>query len=258
MNYDAHHAAKRLLPRARVVFPADVRPIEFVGIDVDVVAFVQPHVFGRLRVDLNLPVADAGRTFVGAMRIAKIVAPDPVPIDGRPRRVSRMSALGRRAEESIALLPERIDRLLHFVPRHLEVADLPQVGVDRVERNAVVGRPDERAGRDDHVRQIRRGFDAFAMDDQVFAILDRFGQVAVAGEPAAIGVERNRIVNLLPERHARIGAEEHQRRTRLTAIVAGEQLVDVVGTILAARGRGRVVEDSLDVDLVFFSVTNLK
>ena len=125
----------------------------------------------------------------------------------------RVSTLGRRAKETIALLPKRIDGLLHVVPRHLDVADLPQVRIDRVVRNAEIRRPDERTGRYDHVRQIRRGFDAFAMNDQVLAILDGFRQVAVAGQSTAVGVERNRIVDLLPERHARIGAKEHQRRT---------------------------------------------
>ena len=55
---------------------------------------------------------------------------------------------------------------------------------------------------------------------------------AVAGQPAAVGVEGDRVVNLFPERHARVGTEEHQRRPRLAAILAGHQPVDLVGPVV--------------------------
>ena len=76
--------------------------------------------------------------------------------------MGRVAALGRRAEELIPLLPKWIDRLFSFRPRHLHVTDLPQVRVRRVEGDAVVDRSNERARGNDYVRQVGRGFDAFA------------------------------------------------------------------------------------------------
>ena len=102
-----------------------------------------------------------------------------------------MPALGSGTEESITLLPQRVFLFLHFRPGHLDVSDLPLPGSHGAKRNAVVGWSDEWTGRDDHVRQIRRRLDALPMDDEVLAVLNGFRDIAIAVEPATVGVEGN-------------------------------------------------------------------
>ena len=53
------------------------------------------------------------------------------------------------------------------------------------------------------------------------AILDRFGDIAIALQPSTVCIKRNRIVNLFPKRYTRIGAKQHQGSTGLAAVFAG-------------------------------------
>src|SRR6187431_721763 len=144
-----------------------------------------------------------------------------------------MPALGSRAEEAIALLPQRIYCLFYFLPRKLDVTDFAEGGINGIEWNAIIGGPDEGARRDDDVRQIRRRLDPLAVNDQVFAVFDRFRQVTVRSQPTAIGIERNRVVDLFVERYARIGAKHHHGRPGLASVLAREQPIDVIGAVLA-------------------------
>src|SRR5208337_1907447 len=170
----------------------------------------------------------ARRTLVGAVGVTEVVAPDPVPIDRGPRGVRRVPALGGRAEEAETLRPEGIHRLFDLLPGQLDVSHLAQVGVGRVARDAVVFGTDVRAGGDDRVGQVGRGLDRLTMNDQVLAVLDRLGDVGIAGQSATVGVERDRVVDLLPERHAWVGAKEHQGRPWLTAVRPGYQLIQLI------------------------------
>ncbi len=235
IEFNADQAAERFMPGAIVVFPAFVRAVFFVGIDKDIVAFIQTTIFCGLWIHLDLAVGHTGCPFVFAVRVAKIVAPDPVPVDGRPGRVCCVPALGRGAEEVVTLLPQRVHCVLRFAPGHFDVAHMPQIRVNGIQRNAVISRSNERTGRDDHVGQVRRGLDTFAVHDQILTVLDRFRNVAVTVQSAAVCIERNRIVDLFPERHTGIRAVQHQSLARLAPVLPGDHPVDLVGAILAAR-----------------------
>ena len=86
------------------------------------------------------------------------------------------------------------------------------------------------------------------MDDQVFARIDRFIQIAVRRHAAAVRMKRDAVVHLLVEGHTRVGPEEKQCRARLAAVFPGDELVHVVRPILATRRRA-AVEDALYVHL---------
>src|ERR1017187_6064502 len=101
---------------------------------------------------MDLTITDARCPLVRAVWVTEIVGPDPVPVDRRPRRVGRVPALGRRAEEPKPLRPEWVDRLLHLAPGHFHVPNLSHLGVGGLERDAVILGPDERARRHDDVR----------------------------------------------------------------------------------------------------------
>ena len=79
-----------------------------------------------------------------------------------------------------------------------------------IQRDAVIVRAHQRVRADDDVRQIRRRFRPFAMDDEVLTALDRRGIVTVGMQPSRIGVKRIRVMHLLVERNPGIGAEQHQ------------------------------------------------
>ena len=95
-----------------------------------------------------------------------------------------------------------------------------------------------------HIERMIESFDAFPMNDQVLAVFDRLGKIAVAMEPTAVRVEGDRVVDLLPERNARVGAKEHQRGARLAAVLASEHAIDVVWSVLCTSCCA-VVEDPL-------------
>ena len=86
------------MPWPLIILPTDIRTIEFVGVDPNVVAFVQPLILGGLGIDLYLTIGHAWGPFVGAMRIAKVIAPDPMPINGGPRRMRRVPTLRRASQ----------------------------------------------------------------------------------------------------------------------------------------------------------------
>src|SRR3989304_116096 len=69
------------------------------------------------------------------------------------------------------------------------------------------------------------------------------GGAGVRGEPPGGGVERLRVAALLPERDARIGAEEHERAAARPVLARHDVGEPVAG------GRRRGVEQALDVDL---------
>ena len=121
-----------------------------------------------------------------------------------------------------------------------------------VERDAVIVRPHQRIGADDDVRQIGRGFRAFAVDDEILAARQRRRVVAVGMQPARVGVERIVVVHLLVERNARVGAEQHQRAAG-RAVFAGHDVVELV-----ARRRGAGVEQALDVNAALALVLELE
>ena len=136
--------------------------------------------------------------------------------------------------------------------RHLHVAHGALVPMLGVERDAVIVRAHERIRADDDVRQIGRRLRAFAVDDEVLAAGQRRRVVAVGMQPARVRVERIVVVDLLVERNARIGAEQHQRAAG-RAVFAGHDVVQLV-----AGGGGAGVEQALDVDAALAFVLELE
>ena len=179
-------------------------------------------------------IGGVGQSFVFAELVAKIAGPDAMPHDIGPLGVHRVTRLGGDTVKVEALLPERVFRLCHFSPALLDIADMSRLGIHFFRRNAVVIGTDHRIGRNNDVGQIGRGLGTLAMHNEVFAILDRLGDVTVAVQAARIGKEGLVLVNLFPKGDAGIGAIHHQGRAGLT-ILAGH---DVLEPVARERDRG--------------------
>ena len=240
----------RNLVEGVVVLPADIRPVDGIGVDIHVVAVVDAQVLGRLRVHVDLPLADSGRAFVLAVGVAEIVAQDEIPIGHRPLGMDRMARLGRGAEEAVALSPQRVLSLLHLGPGHLVVGDGANVRVlhllqKHLGGEAVVPGADVRVARDDDVGQVGRRLGRLAVNDEILAMLDGLGDVAVGVQPAAVGGERSALVDLLPEGGPRVGSEQHQRAAG-HAVLPRHDVLDRI----AVHGRGGV-HQPVNIDLLF-------
>ena len=215
------HQPRHLVVRIRG-FPAAVGPVHRVAVHIDVVAVVDAAVFRRLRVDVQLVLADARRPFVHAVRIAEVRLVNLHPVVHRPLAVHPVPGLRGHAVELIPLLPQRVRVPLDLLPRQLDVAHRLVVVVLRRDGNAVVVRTDVRVAGHDGVRQIRCRFRPLAVHDEVFAVFDRFGLRPVRFIPAGTGPHGLGLVGLLPERMARIGPHhDHPALFRLQHRVGG-------------------------------------
>ena len=89
-----------------------------------------------------------------------------------------MPRLGGQTIKAVSLLDQNILRLLDFPPGHFDVAHLAFVGRLRREGD-VVHRPDGGMGVDDDVQQERCRFHRLAVDNEVFARVDKLILIAV-------------------------------------------------------------------------------
>ena len=104
--------------------------------------------------------------------------------------------------------------------------------VEGVERDAEVIWLNQWVRADNDVRQIRRRLGAFTMHDEVFAVLNRFGQIAVSVEPPGVSPERQVVVEVFVERNARVRAEQHQTDAGIPIL----PVENVIHAIAARRG----------------------
>jgi len=86
-----------------------------------------------------------------------------------------MATLGRRAEKTEALLPERVDGFLDLAPRHLDIADGTQVRIHLIRGNAIVIRTNVGTGRDNDVWKIGSRLSTLPVHHEVLAIIDGLG-----------------------------------------------------------------------------------
>ena len=152
-----------------------------------------------------------------------------------------MARLGREAVEVKALLPQWVACVFHLRPWFGNVAYRALIPTHLIFGDAVIIGTHKAAAGDDDVGQVRRRLWSFPVRDHVFAVFNRFRNVAVGSQPAAVGEEWFRIMHLLPEGNAWIGTKEHQRRAGF-AVFAGHDVI--VGV---APCRHRHVQQALDV-----------
>ena len=240
----AEHTARNLVERIAGLGP-QVGAVRRVGIHVNVVAVIDAEIPGGLRIHVELVFSNRRRPFVQTVRIAEIRVVKHVPIDVGPARVHPVARLGSQAVKLEPLLPEEVPGLLHLVPRHLDVADGALVPVLGVERDAVILRADVRIGAHDDVGQIGSGLRPFAVDDEIFSILDRFRDVGVGVQATCVGVEWFAVVHLLVEGYPRVGAEVQQAAAR-RAVLSGHNVLQFI-----SGGCRAGVEQPLDVDPAF-------
>ena len=189
--------------------PAPIRPVHRVAVHVDVVPVVDPPVFGRLRVDMDLMLAHPRRPLIHPIGIPEVGLIHLHPVVHRPLAMHPMPGLGRHTVELIALLPQRVGVPLDLLPRQFDVPHRLIVMVLRRDGNPVVIRPHIRVRRHDRVRQVRRRFRPFPVRDEVFPIFNGFWLDPVVLIPARPRPLRLRLVRLFPERMPRIRPTHH-------------------------------------------------
>ena len=212
---DPGHESGRLVERV-VGGCADVGAVGRVGVDPHPISVLDPQAAGIDRVHVKLGIPDTRHPFLRAIRVSEVGVPDPMPVGDGPGRMHRVPGFGGQAHEAKTLFEQRVHGPAHLGPWHLDVADLPAVGVEVVEGYPVILGANPWAGGDDHIRQIGGGFHRLPVDDQVLAVVDGLGQVTVCVHPPRIGVEGEAVLNLLPERDPRIGPVLHQGSTGLS------------------------------------------
>ena len=211
----ADHQPRHLVVRIRGL-PAAIGPVHRVAVHIDVVAVVDAAVFRRLRVDVQLVLADPRGPFVHAVRITEVRLINLHPVVHRPLAVHPVPGLRGDAVELVPFFPQRVAVPLDLVPRQLDVADRLVVVMLRRDRNPVVIRTNVGVRREDGVRQIRGRFRALAVRDEILAVLDGFRFDPVVFIPAAARPHGLRLVGLFPERMPRIGAHhDHPALFRL-------------------------------------------
>ena len=94
-------------------------------------------------------------------------------------------------------------------------------------RDTVVIRSDVRVGRYDYVRQVRRSFWAFSVNDEVLTIFNSLCLIIVELNSAVRRIERFRLRIHFPEGRSRIGSEKQQTSARLS-ITAIDDIINVV------------------------------
>ena len=85
--------------------PTTIRTIHRVTVNVDIVTVVDPTVFRRLRVDVDLVFTDSRRPLIHPVRIAEVRLVNLYPVVHRPLAVDAVTGLRGHAVELVALFP---------------------------------------------------------------------------------------------------------------------------------------------------------